>query len=107
LRTAATATSGSAHGLLDHRQQLGAEGIQVELVPQVGAERLDRLGGVLAASVEAAVNRLLDAAAGRLEHGRDRQGGPGHDQAGVPAEQLAQSQHHRGVAPAQQQVSSP
>jgi len=77
------------------------ERVQVELVAQVGAERLDRLGGVVAAAVEAPVDRLLDAAAGRLEHPGHGQGGGGHDQAGVAAEQLAQSQHHGGVATTQ------
>jgi hypothetical protein len=51
------------HGLLHHRQQLAGEGVHVHLLAQAGAERLDRLGGVVAAAVEAAVDRLLDAAA--------------------------------------------
>ena len=41
------------------------------------------LAGVVAAPVEAAVDRLLDAAAGRLEHRGHGQGGGGHGQAGA------------------------
>jgi hypothetical protein len=42
---------GGLHRLVHHRQQLAPERVQVELVAQVGAERLDRLGGVMAAVV--------------------------------------------------------
>jgi hypothetical protein len=66
------------HGLLDHRQQLASQGLEVDLLAQPGAERL-----VVAAPVEAAVHRLLDAAAGRLEHRSHGQGRPGYDQAGT------------------------
>jgi hypothetical protein len=45
------------------------EGVEVDLVAQVGGERLDGLGGVVLAAVEAPVNRGLDAPAGRLEQG--------------------------------------
>ena len=64
-------------GLIYDRQQLGGEGIEIELVPQAGGERLDDLCRVVATAVEAAVNRLLDAAAGRLEQGGHGQGGAG------------------------------
>ncbi len=43
-----------------------------------GAEGLDGPGGVVAAAVEAPVDRLLDPPAGRLEQGGHGQGGPGH-----------------------------
>jgi hypothetical protein len=61
--------------LVDHGQQLGPQGVQVDLVPQAGAEGGDGLGGVVAAPVEAAVHGGLDAAAGRLEQRRHGQGG--------------------------------
>jgi len=61
----------------------------------------------VAAPVEAPVDRLLDAAAGRLEHRRCGQGGGGHHQAGLAAEQLPQPQDHPGVAATQQQREQP
>ena len=61
----------------------------------------DGAGGVVAAAVEAPVDPLLDAAAGRLEGRGHGQGGAGHDQAGVSAQELAEPQHHRGVAASQ------
>ena len=86
---------GRLHGLVNDRQQLGGEGIEVDLVAQADAERFDRLGGVVLASVEAPVNRLLDAAAGRLEQGGHGQGGPGDRPArqlgADPARQLPQA----------------
>jgi hypothetical protein len=85
----------------DHRQQLGLQGPQVDLVPQPGREPLDGAGGVVAAAVEAAVHRLLDAAAGRLEQGGNGQGGRGHRPAGGgladPARQLPADQGQAGV----------
>ena len=74
-----------------------AQAVQIDLVAQPDAERLDGPGGVVAAAVEAPVDPLLDAAAGRLEHRRHGQGGPRHDQAGTLGQQPAQPQHHRGV----------
>jgi hypothetical protein len=63
------------HGLVDH----GRQRVQVDLVAQADAERLDRLGGVVLAAVEPPIhNRLLDAAAGRLEQRRHGQGRAGH-----------------------------
>ena len=63
---------GRLHRLVNHRQQLGGEGIEVNLLAQPGGERLDRVGRVVSAPVEAAVNHLLDAAAGRLEQAAAR-----------------------------------
>src|SRR5215211_6551540 len=57
---------GRLHGLANDCQQVGGEGAEVDLVAQAGAECADRLGGVVLAPVEAAVDRLLDAVAGRL-----------------------------------------
>src|SRR5512133_366183 len=42
---------GRLHGLLDHRQQLAGQGLQVDLLAQPPAERLDHAGGVVAAPV--------------------------------------------------------
>src|SRR5215204_5347108 len=83
--------AGRLHRLVDQGQQLGREGVQVDLLVQPPAERLDGGRGVVAAPVEAPVDGLLDPAAGRLEQGGHGQGGPGHGQAGVPAQELAQS----------------
>jgi hypothetical protein len=80
---------GWLHGLVGHGQQLGSQGVQVDLLVQPIAEHRDRVGGVVAAAVEAAVDDRLDAAADWSEHRRHRQGGTGHDQAGVAAHELA------------------
>jgi hypothetical protein len=95
--------AGRLHRLLHHRQQLGGQGVQVDLLAQPGAEPLNGPGGVVAAPVEAPVDRLLDAAAGRLEQSGHRQGSAGHHQAGLAAaEQLAEPEDHSGVPAAQQ-----
>ena len=98
---------GWLHGLVDHRQQLAGQGGQVDLVAKVGAEGGDGVGGVVAAAVEAAVDPLLDAAAGRLEGGGYGQGGGGDYQAGVAAQELAEPEHDRGVAAAEQHRQEP
>jgi hypothetical protein len=49
--------------VVDHGQQLGVQGVQVDLVAQAGREPLEGAGGVRAAAVEAAVDQLLDPAA--------------------------------------------
>jgi hypothetical protein len=54
-------------GLVGHGQQLGRERIEVGLVAELGAERLDDLGRGVAAAVEAPVDGVLDAPPGRLE----------------------------------------
>jgi hypothetical protein len=58
---------GRLHRLVDHPQHPGRARVQIGLVAQAGAERLDGLGRVVLAAVEAPVDPLLDAAAGRLE----------------------------------------
>ena len=95
------------HGLVGHGQQLDGHAVQVDLLVQPIAERGDPLGGVVAAAVEAPVDRGLDAAAGRLEQRGHGQGRPGHHQRGVSAQELAQAQDHPGVAPPSSRVSSP
>jgi len=75
--------------VVDYRQQLGGQRVQVHLVAEPAAERGDRAGGVIAA-------------AGWLEHCRYRQGRGRHDQAGVAAQQLPKPQHDRGVGASQQ-----
>src|SRR6266545_4789963 len=71
-------------------RQLGGQGVKVDLLMQPGTEHLDGPAGVVATPVEAPVDRLLDAPAGRLERRGHRQGRPGHHQRGVLAEQLAE-----------------
>src|SRR4029453_4231600 len=68
---------GRLHGRGDQGQQLGREGVQVDLLVQPAAERLDGGGGVMAAAVEAPVDQVLDPAAQRLGGGRGRPGGSG------------------------------
>jgi hypothetical protein len=46
-----SAPPGSAASSAHHRQQLGSEAVQIDLLAQPGAERLDRLGGAVAAPV--------------------------------------------------------
>jgi len=92
---------GRLHGLVHDGEQLGGQSLEVDLLAQAGAEGGDGHGRVVAAAVEATVDHLLDAAAGRLEHRGERQGRPGH-QAGVLAEELAEAEDHDGVAPAEQ-----
>jgi hypothetical protein len=50
---------GWLHCLVDHRQQLGRQRVQVHLLAQPGAERLDGLGRVVAAPVEPAVDHAM------------------------------------------------
>jgi hypothetical protein len=69
--------------------------------------RVPKAAMVRAAPVEAPVDRLVDAAAGRLEGGGHGQGGPGHGQAGVAAQQLPEPQDDRSVPAAQQHREQP
>jgi hypothetical protein len=61
---------GRLHGLVNDRQELGGEGIQVDLVAPAGGERLDGLCGVVFASVEAAIHRGLDTPPSRAKDRR-------------------------------------
>jgi hypothetical protein len=61
----------------------------------------------VAAAVEAAVHDGLDAAAGGLEHRRHGQGGGGHHQAGVAAQQPSEPEGDGGVAEAEQRGEQP
>ena len=49
-RSHSDAWVGWLHGLVDHGQDLGGQGVQVDLVAQAGAERLDHPAGVVAAA---------------------------------------------------------
>jgi hypothetical protein len=51
------------HSLVDHGQQLGREGVQVDLLSKPCRERLHGAGGVVVAAVEAPVDQVLDPAA--------------------------------------------
>ena len=102
---------GWLHGLVHDRQQLAGEGVEVDLLAEAGGERLDGLGGVVLAAVEAAINHLLDPAAGRLKQGRHRQSGAGHRPArgfgADRARELANAQDQAGIDGGEQAVSSP
>jgi hypothetical protein len=50
--------------LVDDHEELGRERVEVHVVAQAAAERLDRLGHVVAAPIEAPVHHRLDAAPG-------------------------------------------
>ena len=64
-------------------QQVGADGVEVDLVPQPARELVQGPGGVVPAAVEAAVDQGLDPAAGRPEQRGDRQGGAGDGEVGL------------------------
>jgi hypothetical protein len=72
------------HHLVARGQQLGRQRVQVDLVAEQGAEPLGGPNRVVLAPVEAEVDRLLDATAGRLEQGGHGQGRPGHRPARRP-----------------------
>jgi hypothetical protein len=93
------------HGLLGHGQQLGLQGAQVDLDVQAGAERLDELGGVVAAGLKrrstacwtrrragwnAAATVRTAAATARLESWGSSQPSPGTHRAVAGAEQQRQ-----------------
>jgi hypothetical protein len=56
---------GWLHRLVDHRQHLGRERVQVNLIAQASAERRDRLSCDVLAPVEAPIHHRLDMA-GRM-----------------------------------------
>src|SRR6266540_3997617 len=61
---------GGLHRLVDHGKQLRGQRVEVDLCAQADAERLDGLGRVVAAPVEAPVVHLLAPATGRLDRPR-------------------------------------
>jgi hypothetical protein len=87
------------HGLMHHSEQLIGQAVEVDLLAESGAERLDRLGGVVLASVKAPVDRLLDAATQWLEQRRHGQGGAGDGRARpVATEELSYHNDAGGIA---------
>src|SRR5215831_470779 len=50
------------HGVIDKRQQLGRQGVQVDLLSGSGNERLDRARRIVFTSVKALIDSLADAA---------------------------------------------
>jgi hypothetical protein len=102
----ATARPGRLHRLVHHGEQLGRQGVQINLVAEADAEGLHRRGRVVPAAVKAPVDHCLRAASGRLEQGRHDQGRPSHHPArrvaAHPAEQLPQHQHRAAVDGAQE-----
>jgi hypothetical protein len=81
------------------------------LVAEARAEPLDSPGRVVLTPVEAQVDRLLDAATGRLEQGGNGQGRRGHGPArrppADPAGQLSQGKDQPGVDGTEQQGEHP
>ena len=73
----ATTMTSSAGWSDQPRQQLGRQGVQVNLVPQPDAERLDRPDGI-ERRLKPPIHDLLDGTAGRLEQGGHGQGGASH-----------------------------
>jgi hypothetical protein len=92
--------------LVGNGQQLGRERVQVDLVPQAGAEHFDRLRGIVLAPIKAPIHQRLDAAVSRLEQHRHDQGRAGHRPARrIPphsAEHLSEDQDHDGVDASEQ-----
>ena len=71
------------------RPELAVEVVEVGLVAQAGAERLQRAGRVVLAAVEAAVHELLDPRPGGAEQARDRERRDRHRQARLLGHRLA------------------
>jgi hypothetical protein len=95
--------AGRLHGLVDHGEQLGREGVKVDRLAQPGAQRRDGPGGVVAAPIEAPVHRLLDAAAGRLEQRGSRHPGPPAPARG--GQRAGRGEHQHEAATGQQGAS--
>jgi hypothetical protein len=97
---------GGLHGLVNRGQQLGRQRVQVDLVAEAGAERLDGPGGVVAAPVEATIYTVLDAAAGWLEqrgHGESGAGDrPTRRLIADASEELSKDEDGDGVDAAEQ-----
>src|SRR5918997_5630424 len=69
-----------------------AQGVEIRLVPKLGREGLQRLYRIVLPTVEAAVDKALDATPQRVEQGGYRQGGGHHHQLGSLAGQSAEEQ---------------
>src|SRR5215210_6328655 len=69
-----------------------AQGVEVRLVSELGREALQRLYRIVLPTVEAAVDKALDAAPRRVEQGGYRQGGGHHHELGTLAGQSAEEQ---------------
>src|SRR5215217_5352214 len=83
---------GWLHGFPYDPYELASKGVEVRLVSELGREALQRLYRIVLPTVEAAVDKALDAAPGRVEQGGYRQGG-GHDhELGTLAGQGAEEQ---------------
>ena len=52
---------GGLHGLVDDGLELGADGVEIDLVAEAAAEGLDHPGGVVALAVEVPIHCPLDA----------------------------------------------
>src|SRR5215210_4774760 len=69
-----------------------AQGVEIRLVSKLGREALQRLYRIVLPTVEAAVDKALDAAPQRVEQGGYRQGGGHHHELGFLTGQSAEEQ---------------
>src|SRR5918994_6145267 len=73
---------GRLHGLPHHPYEVVTQGVEVRLVSKLGREGRKRLYRIVLPTVEAAVDKALDAAPRRVEQGGYRQGGGHHHKLG-------------------------
>src|SRR3954454_7967723 len=78
------------HGLVDNRDQLPSQPVEVRLLAQPGRERRERLRRIVLPPVEAAVYKVLYALAQRVEERGDRERGDHHSERGLVSCQGAQ-----------------
>src|SRR5215218_473664 len=83
---------GWLHGLPHDPDEVFAQGVEVRLVSELGREALQRLYRIVLPTVEAAVDKALDAAPQRVEQGGYRQGGGHYYELGSLAGQSAEEQ---------------
>src|SRR5918997_2199597 len=72
--------------------QVVAQGVEIRLVSKLGREALQRLYSVVLPTVEAAIDKALDAAPRRVEQGGYRQSGGHHHELGTLAGHSAEEQ---------------
>jgi hypothetical protein len=77
-------SNGRTHDL----EQIAAEDVELDLVAYPSGESLERLLGVVAGPVEAAIYEALDAAARRAEQGRHGERGSGDGEVVVAGDRV-------------------
>jgi hypothetical protein len=63
------------HRLANRADEISAQGVQIDLVPQLVGERVESARGVIARAIEPPVDRALYAASDRLEERERDEGG--------------------------------